>query len=76
MNGEGFPFFGAKDAKIKFEDQENTMIAIHALIVIFSIAEIILAVAMAQSSDAGRQLPQQNQVCCVTLKKTIYRIGH
>ncbi|XP_022800035.1 uncharacterized protein LOC111337910 isoform X1 [Stylophora pistillata] len=59
--GEGFYYFWAKDAKIKFEDQENTMIAIHALIVIFSIAEIILAVAMARSSDAGRQLPQQNQ---------------
>ncbi|XP_022800034.1 uncharacterized protein LOC111337909 [Stylophora pistillata] len=58
---EGNPYFWTKDAKIKFEDQENTMIAIHALIVIFAIAEIILAVAMARSSDAGRQSPQENQ---------------
>lgn len=60
-NTEGFPFFWAKDTKIKFEDQENTMIAIHTLIVIFTICEIILAVATARSSETGRQSPQENQ---------------
>ena len=70
-NTEGFPFFWAKDTKIKFEDQENTMIAIHALIVIFTICEIILAVATARSSETGRQSPQENQVCCATQKRVI-----
>nr|XP_058940324.1 uncharacterized protein LOC131768616 [Pocillopora verrucosa] len=60
-NTEGFRYFWAKDAKIKFEDQENTMIAIHALIVIFTICEIILAVATARSGETGRQSPQENQ---------------
>ncbi|XP_066023440.1 uncharacterized protein [Pocillopora verrucosa] len=60
-NTEGFSFFWAKDTKIKFEDQENTMIAIHALIVIFTICEIILAVATARSGETGRQSPQENQ---------------
>ncbi|XP_022777736.1 uncharacterized protein LOC111319181 [Stylophora pistillata] len=60
-NGEGSRFFWPNDPKIKFKDQENTMIAIHALIIIFAIAEIILAVAMARNSNAGRQSPQENQ---------------
>lgn len=60
-NTEGFPFFWVKDAKIRFEDQENTMIAIYALIVIFTICEIILAVATARSGETGRQSPQENQ---------------
>ena len=70
-NTEGFSFFWAKDTKIKFEDQENTMIAIHALIVIFTICEIILAVAIARSSETGRQSPQENQVCCTTQRRVI-----
>lgn len=60
-NTEGFRYFWAKDTKIKFEDQENTMIAIHALIVIFTICEIILAVATARSGETGRQSPHENQ---------------
>ncbi|CAH3143768.1 unnamed protein product [Pocillopora meandrina] len=60
-NTEVFSFFGAKDTKIKFEDQENTMIAIHALIVIFTICEIILALATARSGETGCQSPQENQ---------------
>ncbi|XP_058940317.2 uncharacterized protein [Pocillopora verrucosa] len=60
-NAQSFPYLWAKDAKIKFEDQENTMIAIHALIVIFTICEIILAVATARSGETGRQSPQENQ---------------
>ena len=70
-NTEGFRYFWAKDTKIKFEDQENTMIAIHALIVIFTICEIILAVATARSGETGRQSPQENQVCCATQKRVI-----
>ena len=70
-NTESFRYFWAKDAKIKFEDQENTMIAIHALIVIFTICEIILAVATARSGETGRQSPQENQVCCATQKRVI-----
>ena len=70
-NTEGFPFFWVKDAKIRFEDQENTMIAIYALIVIFTICEIILAVATARSSETGRQSPQENQVCCATQRRVI-----
>nr|XP_058940276.1 uncharacterized protein LOC131768572 [Pocillopora verrucosa] len=58
---KSFHYFWAKDTKIKFEDQENTMIAIHALIVIFTICEIILAVAIARSSETGRPSPQENQ---------------
>ena len=64
-NTEGFRYFWAKDTKIKFEDQENTMIAIHALIVIFTICEIILAVATARSGETGRQ------VCCATQRRVI-----
>ena len=70
-NTEGFRYFWAKDTKIKFEDQENTMIAIHALIVIFTICEIILAVATARSGETGRQSPQENQVCCATQRRVI-----
>ena len=70
-NTEGFRYFWAKDTKIKFEDQENTMIAIHALIVIFTICEIILAVATARSGETGRQSPHENQVCCATQKRVI-----
>ena len=70
-NTEGFGYFWAKDTKIKFEDQENTMIATHALIVIFIICEIILAVATARSSETGRQSPQENKVCCTTQRRVI-----
>ena len=70
-NAPSFPYIWAKDAKIKFEDQENTMIAIHALIVIFTICEIILAVATARSGETGRQSPQENQVCCATQRRVI-----
>ena len=64
-------FFSAEDTKIKFEDQENTMVAIYALIVIFTICEIILAVATARSGETGRQSPQENQVCCATQRRVI-----
>ena len=64
-------FFSAEDTKIKFEVQENTMVAIYALIVIFTICEIILAVATARSGETGRQSPQENQVCCATQKRVI-----
>ena len=68
---KSFHYFWAKDTKIKFKDQENTMIAIHALIVIFTICEIILAVATARSGETGRQSPQENQVCCATQRRVI-----
>ena len=60
-------FISAEDTKIKFED----MVAINALIVIFTICEIILAVATARSGETGRQSPHENQVCCATQKRVI-----
>ena len=60
---EKFSLFVDKDSEIKFKDEENTMIAIHVLVIIFSIFEIILAVATARSSDVGYQSAQENLVC-------------
>lgn len=59
----GFPYHVKKGTKIKFTDEENTMIAIHALILIFSITEIVLAVASARGGDTGNQSHQENKVC-------------
>ncbi|XP_078384014.1 uncharacterized protein LOC144666447 [Oculina patagonica] len=51
-----------KDAKLEFTDQENTMLAISSLAIVFSIIEIILAVASAKScSGLAHEPPQENQ---------------
>ena len=59
---DGYRYLVAKDIKIKYNDEEKTMIAIHSLVIMFSIFEIILAVASARSSYAEHTLPQGNQV--------------
>ena len=63
LHEEAFPLLADKDAKVKFLDEEKTMIAIHALIIIFSIFEIILAVASAWGGDIRNQSQQANPVC-------------
>ena len=56
-----------KKTKLEFTDQENTMLAISSLAIVFSIIEIVLAFASAKScSDTGYNIPQENQVCIVT----------
>ncbi|XP_078384003.1 uncharacterized protein LOC144666438 [Oculina patagonica] len=51
-----------KDMKFKFTDQENTMLAISSLAIVFSIIEIILAFASAKScSGLAHEPPQENQ---------------
>ena len=55
-------YFVDEDTKLKLSDQENTMVAISSLVVIFCIIEIALAVGSASSSDSSYQPPQENQV--------------
>ena len=55
------------ETELEFTDQENTMLAISSLAIVFSIIEIVLAFASAKScSDTGYNTPQENQVCIVT----------
>ena len=64
-----------KDVKFEFTDQENTMLAISSLAILFSIIEIILAFASAKScGDTGYESPQENQVRIVTerTKNSVY----
>lgn len=42
-----------KDIKIKYTEQENIMLAIFSLVIIFSIVEIMLAFAGVRSGDTG-----------------------
>ena len=59
-----------KDTKFEFTDQENTMLAISSLAILFSIIEIILAFASAKScGDTGCEPPQENQVRIVTVNE-------
>ena len=56
-----------KDTKLKFNEQEKTMLAISSLAILFSIIEMILAFAFAKScGNTGSDPPQQNQVHIVT----------
>ena len=56
-----------KDTEFKFTDQENTMLAISSLAILFSIIEIILAFASAKScGDTSHGPPHDNQVHIVT----------
>ncbi|XP_068681227.1 uncharacterized protein [Montipora foliosa] len=55
--------FVEKDTEFKFTRQENTMLAISSLAILFSIIEMILAFASAKScGDTGYEPPQDNQV--------------
>ncbi|XP_068681231.1 uncharacterized protein [Montipora foliosa] len=62
--GYWYPFhFVEKDTEFKFTSQENTMLAISSLAILFSIIEMILAFASAKScGDTGYEPPQDNQV--------------
>ena len=56
-----------KDIEFEFTEQENTMLGISSLAILFSIIEMILAFASAKScGDTGYDLPQENQVHLVT----------
>ena len=58
-----------KETKLKFTDQENTMLAISSLAIVFSVMEIILAFVSAKSCPDDSYEPlQENQVCTVSEK--------
>lgn len=61
-----FPYFVDRyeDTKIKYTDEEQTMLGISSLVIIYSIFEITLAFASARSGDAGTayQPVRENQV--------------
>ena len=61
-----FRWFVDKDAEIEFQKEEKTMIAVHVLIIMCSILEIILAMASVQTGKAMAKEPQDTQVCEVT----------
>jgi len=62
-----FLYIVEKDTEFKFTAQENTMLAISSLAILFSIIEMILAFASAKScGDIGYEPPQDNQVRIVT----------
>ena len=61
-----FRWFVDKDAEIEFQKEEKTMIAVHVLIIICSILEIILAMASVLTGKAMAKEPQDTQVCEVT----------
>ena len=57
------PWFADKDVEIEFQREEKTMIAVHVLIIICSILEIILAMASVRTTKAMAKEPQDTQVC-------------
>ena len=61
------PRFAEKDAEIEFQKEEKTMIAVHVLIIMCSILEIILAMASVRTAKAMAKEPQDTQVCEVIL---------
>ena len=58
--------FVDKNAPLELTDQENTMLAISSLVVIFSTIEVALAACAAWSSDSLYQPTQENQVSQVS----------
>ena len=66
-----YSFLVDKDTKLEFTDQENTMLAISYLAMVFSIIEIILAFASAKScSGLAYEPPGENQV----LNNNVYSV--
>ena len=61
------PWFADKDVEIEFQKEEKTMIAVHVLIIMCSILEIILVMASVLIGKAMAKEPQDTQVCEVTL---------
>ena len=57
------PWFADKGAKIEFQKEEKTMIAVHVFIIICSILEIILTMASVRTAKAMAKEPQDTQVC-------------
>ena len=53
-----------KDTKFKFTRQENIMLAVSSLAILFSIIEMILAFASAKScGETGPEPSQESRVC-------------
>ena len=52
------PWFAEKDVEIEFRKEEKTMIAVHVLIIMCSILEIILAMASVRTAKAMAKEPQ------------------
>ncbi|XP_058940280.2 uncharacterized protein [Pocillopora verrucosa] len=55
------PWFADKDVEIEFQKEEKTMIAVHVLIIMCSILEIILAMASVRTAKAMAKEPQDTQ---------------
>ena len=53
-----FRWFVDKDVEIEFQKEEKTMIAVHVLIIMCSILEIILAMASVRTAKAMAKEPQ------------------
>ena len=66
-NDQEFRWFVDKDVEIEFQKEEKTMIAVHVLIIMCSILEIILAMASVRTAKAMAKEPQDTQVCEVIL---------
>ena len=61
------PWFAEKDVEIEFQKEEKTMIAVHVLIIMCSILEIIPATASVRTAKAMAKEPQDTQVGVVIL---------
>ncbi|PFW98212.1 hypothetical protein AWC38_SpisGene25682, partial [Stylophora pistillata] len=60
------PWFANKKAEIDFRKEEKTMIAVHALIIMCSILQVILAMASVRTGEALAKEPHETQVCEVS----------
>ena len=76
------PWFADKDVEIEFQREEKTMIAVHVLIIMCSILEIILAIASVRTAKAMAKEPQDTQVCAsnkldmTTIKELMIRMHY
>ncbi|PFX26704.1 hypothetical protein AWC38_SpisGene8609 [Stylophora pistillata] len=55
------PWFANKKAEIDFRKEEKTMIAVHALIIMCSILQVILAMASVRTGEALAKEPHETQ---------------
>ncbi|XP_066023441.1 uncharacterized protein [Pocillopora verrucosa] len=62
------PWFADKDVEIEFQKEEKTMIAVHVLIIMCSILEIILAMASVRTAKAMAKEPQDTQQASVAYR--------
>ncbi|PFX26703.1 uncharacterized protein LOC111328675 [Stylophora pistillata] len=56
-----FPWFAGKNSEIQFQKEEKTMIAVHVLIIMCSILEVILAMASVRTGKALAKEPKETQ---------------